>query len=33
MGNYMEMKQQLEKNQENLDLTNKKFLELDNNSK
>ena len=33
MDNYMEMKEQLEKNQESLDLANKKSLELDNNSK
>ena len=33
MDNYMEMKEQLEKNQENLDKANKKSLELDNKSK
>ncbi len=33
MDNYMEMKEQLEKNQENLEKANKKSLELDNKSK
>ena len=33
MDNYMEMKEQLEKNQESLEKANKKFLELDNNLK
>ena len=33
MDNYMKMKEQLEKNQENLDKANKKSLELDNKSK
>ncbi len=33
MDNYMEMKEQLEKNQESLEKANKKSLELDNNSK
>ena len=33
MDNYMEMKEQLEKNQENLEKANKKSLDLDNKSK
>ena len=33
MDNYMEMKEQLEKNQESLEKANKKSLKLDNNSK
>ncbi len=33
MSNYMEMKEQLEKNQESLDKANKKSLELDKNTK
>lgn len=33
MGDYMEMKEQLEKNQESLEIANKKSLELDNHTK